>query len=105
MDSESIVHRTYEQVHNFLTLMLGPEVVHEQLQATFPSWNHLWHTIRDWLRKESMTSMHKSVHSFASLFPNYPSFASELDHSLTLHSEFWNQVHDNLSIAKQRLSC
>jgi hypothetical protein len=78
------------------------EILYE-LQKFFPTWMHLWLRIKKWLKKSPMTSMQHTIRSFAEIFPSYPSFANDLENSLAIHPEFWNQVHDNLCEAKEKL--
>jgi hypothetical protein len=108
MDSESIVRVTYDNMVNYLNSSLGADqmnLVMGELHQLFPTWNDLWEAIRKWLEEHSMTSMRQSVHSFAQLFPRYTEFANNLDNSLALYPEFWNQVYCNLHVAKSGLSC
>lgn len=106
MNSEIIVQSVYKNVLSFLERVLGStkmNLVAQQLNKTFPTWEHAWRTIYGWLQEHPLTNMQKSIHSFAQLFPNYHSFAAELDSSLALHDEFWNQVHRQLYLAKSQL--
>lgn len=106
MDSERIAKITYDQVKLFFESMLGTHkmtYIIQELHKLFPTWLDLWETIRKWLKEHPMTSMQHSIHSFAQLFPGYHSFARDLNDSLAIHPEFWNQVHDNLCVAKERL--
>lgn len=106
--SENIVERTYTHVEQFLENLLGStkmQFIKGEVQKYFPSWSDLWFKIQHWLKESDLTNMQKSIHSFAELFPNYNTFSFQLDQSLTLHDEFWNQVHYNLCVAKDRLPC
>lgn len=107
MDSETIVRLTYEQVLHFLQSMLGVNGMSfaiKQLNGMFPTWTDLWNAIKKWLKGCPMHSTRQSVHNFAQIFPNYQTFESDLNQSLSLHEDFWNQVHQNLCVAKDRLS-
>ena len=107
MDSETIVRLTYEQVLQFLQSMLGVNGMSfamKQLDVMFPTWKDLWNAIKKWLVGCPMNSMKHSVHNFAQIFPNYPTFEGDLNQSLSVHEDFWNQVHHNLCVAKDRLS-
>lgn len=109
MDSETIARITYENVLEFLQIMIGMDkmiTVKEHLNKTFPNWNAMWLVIRNWLLKEHpLTNMEHTIKSFAQLFPDYKSFSRELDQSLTIYDEFWNKVHMQLCVAQQRLKC
>ena len=106
MASEFIAHAAYNNVIHFLERNLDNQhfsIVVKQINAFFPSWKDAWKLIYSWLQEHPLTNMQKSIHSFAQLFPNYPSFATALDDSLALHDEFWNQVHRQLCAAKSQL--
>lgn len=106
MSSEIIVQTVYKNVLTFLERMLGANKmmnVAQHLNKTFPTWNHAWKIIYGWLQEHPLTNMQKSIHSFAQLFPDYESFSAELENSLALHDEFWNQVHRQLRVAKSKL--
>lgn len=106
MSSEGIVQLVYNNVLLFLQRMLGTDkmsLVTRHINTLFPTWDHAWRTIHHWLREHPLTNMQTSIHSFAQLFPDYESFASELTNSLVMHDAFWNQVHSNLWLAKQQL--
>ena len=106
MKSEFIAHAVYNNVLKFLENMLGTQhfsTVAKQINTFFPTWEDAWKLINNFLQEHPMTNMQKSIHSFAQLFPNYSSFAQELDNSLALHDEFWNQVHRQLCVAKSQL--
>lgn len=102
-NSECIAKQVYEAVLTYLERQLGPELVTHHLHHTFPQWSDAWHTIRQWLQGHALTSMHTSIHSFAQLFPDYESFAPDLDNCLAVSEDFWNQVYLNLRIAKNYL--
>lgn len=106
MSSEIIAHKVYTNVIKFLERMAGvgnEGVISRHINKIFPTWEDAWKMIYSFLREHPLTNMQKSIHSFAQLFPNYESFAAELDSSLTLHDEFWNQVHTQLCVAKSKL--
>lgn len=106
MTAESVVHFVYNKVLKFLDEMLGAKkmaLVTQHINTLFPTWEHAWKTIHGWLQEHSLTNMQTSIRSFAQLFPDYPSFASDLENSLALHDEFWNQVHRELCLAKKAL--
>lgn len=106
MSSEIIAQNVYTSVLKFLETMVGVDkmsVVSQHINKMFPTWTDAWKIIYNWLQEHPLTNMQKSIHSFAQLFPNYESFATELDTSLVLHDEFWNQVHTHLCVAKSNL--
>lgn len=106
MNAENIVHSVYENVLLYLQRVLGPNYITSiapYLHKKFPNWNQAWKIIRGWLNEHSLTNMQTSMHSFAQLFPNYESFAAQLDNCLILHDEYWNQVHRQLCLAKKIL--
>lgn len=106
MTPENIVQVVYTNVLKFLERMLSSSkmaVVTRHVNQFFPTWQHAWSTIHNWLQEHSLINMQTSIHSFAQLFPNYESFKTELDNSLVLHDSFWNQVHANLCLAKSQL--
>lgn len=108
MNPEEIAKTTYTQVEKYLTKVLGENrmaAILKEFRSLFPSWSHLWDHIRWWLEEHPMTNMQRDIHSFARIFPNYPSFARELDDALAVHDSFWNEVHTNLCVAKGRLIC
>lgn len=109
MDPETVMRVTYDNVITFLQRMLGTNkmtIIAQHLNKTFPTWEHFWSAIRNWLLKEHpLTNMQHSIHSFAQLFPNYESFADDLDQSLALHDEFWNKVYIQLCAAQKGLKC
>lgn len=109
MNPEKIVQITYNSVIQFLQRILGVDkmtYILNHLNKSFPSWDHKWSTIQKWLVEEHpMTNMQHTIHSFAQLFPDYESFANDLNQSLALHDEFWNQVYIQLCIAKEGLKC
>lgn len=106
MKSEIIAQAVYTNVVKFLENMVGDDkvsIVSQHINKMFPSWADAWKIIYSWLQEHPLTNMQTSIHSFAQLFPNYESFAAELDNSLTLHDEFWNHVHRQLCVAKSNL--
>lgn len=106
MDSEAIVQKIYNKIISFLEGVLERSkfnIVLQQVNKTFPTWEYAWRTIHGWLQEHPLTNMQNSIHSFAKLFPNYESFKPQLENSLYLHDEFWNQVHTDLCIAKIKL--
>lgn len=106
MNSEIIAHAVYTNVIKFLENMVGDDkvgIVSQHINKMFPSWAEAWKIIYNWLQEHPLTNMQKSIHSFAQLFPNYESFAADLDNSLALHDLFWNQVHAQLCVAKSIL--
>lgn len=103
---EEITKKTYDLTMQFLTRLLPSnqiQSVEKQFQAVFPSWDYFWQSIKAWLKKQPLNNVHDTIHGFAQFFPTYNSFASELNTSLSLHNVFWNQVHDNLCLAKEGL--
>lgn len=106
MNAENIVQSVYENVLIYFERLLGPSymtIIAPHLHKKFPTWAHAWKIIRGWLKEHSLTNMQTSMHSFAQLFPNYESFAEQLDNCLILHDEFWNQVHLQLCLAKEKI--
>lgn len=106
MSSEIIAHAVYTNVVKFLQTVVGDDkvsIVSHHINKMFPTWADAWKKIHSWLREHPLTNMQKSIHSFAQLFPNYESFAGDLDNSLALHDEFWNHVHQQLCVAKSNL--
>lgn len=106
MSSEFIVKTTYNAVTEFFYEVLGAhkmKQILDDLHKLFPNWVDLWSAIKKWLKKSPMTSMQHTIHSFAEIFPNYQSFADDLDNSLAIHPGFWYQVHENLCEAKEKL--
>lgn len=109
MDSENIMKKVYNEVIHFLQSMLGIDkmaIVNQKLNEAYPTWTDLWKAIHNWLVTEHpLTNMQHSIKSFAQLFPNYESFAGDLENSLSLHDEFWNKVYIYLCAAQQGLKC
>lgn len=106
MNAEIIVRSVYEKVLIYFERLLGPKYITSiapHLHKKFPTWEHAWKIIRGWLNEHPLTNMQTSMHSFAQLFPNYESFAAQLDDCLVLHDKFWNQVHFQLCLAKKKI--
>ena len=107
MEPETLMRLTYDDVIKFLEKRLGMEKmssVAQQLNNIFPDWSNAWSALRKWLLTEHpLTNMQKSIHSFAQLFPNYKTFANDLDQSLSIDEDFWNKVFIRLCAAQQLL--
>lgn len=106
MSSEIIAHHVYKNILKYLERVLGIDkmkTVAQHLNRIFPTWEEAWRTIYGWLREHPLTNMQNSIHSFAQLFPSYPSFSEDLNNSLVLDDAFWNQVYFQLRLAKSKL--
>lgn len=105
--AEEIVQKTYTGLEVFLQKNLSAEAfqdVSSYTQQMFPTWNHLWQQVEPWLRQHQFQNIRDTIFSFTKTFNNVPpSFQSDLQNSLALHDLFWNQVFQNLVVAKSRL--
>lgn len=106
--SEEIVRVTTKAFEDFLKTLLKAEDYQEfemYKNNVFPTWSHLWEKLRPWLQENPFRTMPDTILSLFDQFQESQSFRSYLQNSLSLHDSFWNQVYENLLVAKNRLTC
>ncbi|KAG8175194.1 hypothetical protein JTE90_022617 [Oedothorax gibbosus] len=104
--AEHVAGITYTALERYLEENMDAEAYKEyidQRQILFPTWQHIWQKIEPWLRNHTFHNMQDTILDLAGCIPNMQAVQSQLVNALSLHEDFWNQVYQNLAIAKSRL--
>ncbi|GFT89723.1 uncharacterized protein TNCV_2636281 [Trichonephila clavipes] len=106
LNAEQIMRVTVSGLDSFLNSQLSAEYFEKyttEKDHMFPTWDHLWEKLKVWLSQEPLTNKQDTVLNFVQIFPHIEPYKSHLLNSLAIHDSFWNQVFENLVIAKTRL--
>ncbi|GFS47077.1 uncharacterized protein TNIN_118451 [Trichonephila inaurata madagascariensis] len=106
LNAEQIMRVTVSGLDSFLHSQLSAEYFEKytaEKDRMFPTWDHLWVKLKFWLSQEPLANKQDTVLNFAQIFPHIEPYKPQLINSLALHDSFWNQVFENLVIAKTRL--
>lgn len=104
MNSEQIVQQSVKSII-LLIESFDSDQAKQVAEKMTREWPLIWSQIKSLLEsQESMNGRDETLDIFArQLVPDYGKFEYTFRQSLSIHSEFWNQVYYNLSLAKQRL--
>lgn len=106
--SEKIMEKAFAGLEWFLQRHLDAESFQHfilEKQRLFPTWNHLWQHFERWLRQYILSDMQSTILDLTKWLPLNDSVNRNLQNSLVIHEDFWNQVYENLIKAKLRLPC
>lgn len=108
--AEKHMHDTYTEVVQYLSkaLATSSHEIEAHIQAVFPTWNHLWQELREWLQEQTVESLRDkfaTILGFAQKIPDFEQHREQFQNAIVLDENFWNKVHTNLCLAKYYLSC
>ncbi|GFT75857.1 uncharacterized protein NPIL_18831 [Nephila pilipes] len=104
--SEEIMKITCAGLETFLKNYLDANAFQEFLNEKnrlFHTWNFLWERLQIWLSQTCLTNIPDAIMNLLQMLPHAEPCKPYLQNSLAIHDSFWNQVFQNLVIAKTRL--
>lgn len=109
-EAEQCMRKTYLDVVQYLAnaLSTSPHEIEERIRAVFPTWDHLWQELRDWIQElpvESLRDKISTILGFAQKLPDFAMHQEQFQNAMVIDENFWNKVHVALCQAKYYLSC